>query len=127
MARTLRNPRLNARLARETRLSRAPADQVVDSNSARYSGESGTGFSLMNPAVVRIPRRVFQYLLDQSPIPERCVEAFHVNRTRFELIAEKKIRRRQLTDDGNLEITGRDLRERSTREPSHATTYQQVA
>ena len=30
----------------------------------------------------------------------------------LELIAERKVRRRQLTDDGNVEITGRDLRER---------------
>jgi hypothetical protein len=30
----------------------------------------------------------------------------------LELIVERKIRRRQLTDDGNVEITGRDLRER---------------
>ena len=29
----------------------------------------------------------------------------------LELIAEQKIRRRQLTDDANIEITGRDLRE----------------
>src|SRR5258708_35148217 len=39
---------------------------------------------------VRIGRRVFQHLLDQSPTPERCVEAFHLQRTRFELIVEKK-------------------------------------
>jgi hypothetical protein len=32
--------------------------------------------------------------------------------TQLELIAERKVRRRQLTDDGNSEITGRDLRER---------------
>jgi Protein of unknown function (DUF1488) len=62
---------------------------------------------------VRIGRRVFQRLLDQSPTPERCVEAFYLQRTRFELIVERKIRRRQLTDDGNVEITGRDLRERA--------------
>jgi hypothetical protein len=60
---------------------------------------------------VRVPRRVFQHLLDRSPTPERCVEAFHLQRTRFELIVERKLRRRQLTDDGNVEITGRDLRE----------------
>ena len=60
---------------------------------------------------VRVPRRVFQGLLDQSPTPERCLEAFYLQRTRFELIVERKIRRRQLTDDGNVEITGRDLRE----------------
>jgi uncharacterized protein DUF1488 len=61
---------------------------------------------------VRIARRVFQRLLDQSPTPERCMEAFHLQRTRFELIVERKLRRRQLTDDGNVEITGRDLREK---------------
>lgn len=62
--------------------------------------------------VVRISRRVFQSLLDQAPTPERCLEAYHLDRTRFELIAERKLRRRQLTDDLNVEITGRDLRER---------------
>jgi hypothetical protein len=35
--------------------------------------------------------------------------------TRLELVAERKVRRRQLTDDGNVEITGRDLRERESR------------
>ncbi len=64
---------------------------------------------------VTVPRRVFQRLLDQSPTPERCVEAFHLQRTRFELIVERKLRRRQLTDDGNVEITGRDLREMTSR------------
>jgi hypothetical protein len=39
----------------------------------------------------------------------------NLHRTRFELIAERKVRRRQLTDDGNVEITGRDLREREVR------------
>src|SRR5712691_12296713 len=63
--------------------------------------------------IARIARRVFQRLLDQSPTPERCMEAFHIQRTRFELIVERKLRRRQLTDDGNIEITGRDLREKN--------------
>jgi hypothetical protein len=58
--------------------------------------------------VVRIPRRVFQTLLDQSPTPERCLEAYYLQRTRVELIAERKVRRRQLTEDGNVEISGRD-------------------
>jgi hypothetical protein len=44
--------------------------------------------------VVRIPRRVFQSL-DQAPTPERCLEIYHLDRTRFELIAEHKLRRRQ--------------------------------
>jgi Protein of unknown function (DUF1488) len=62
---------------------------------------------------VRIGRRIFQNLLDQSPTPERCIEAFHLQRTRFELIAERKLRRRQLSNDGNVEITHRDLREKT--------------
>jgi hypothetical protein len=62
---------------------------------------------------VRIGRRVFQRLLDQSPTPERCMEAFHLQRTRFELVVERKVRHRQLTDDGNVEIAGRDLREKT--------------
>jgi len=62
--------------------------------------------------VVRIGRRVFQHLLSESPTPERCVEGDHLHRTRFDQIAERKLRRRQLTDDSNIEIVGRDLRER---------------
>jgi hypothetical protein len=62
---------------------------------------------------VRVGRRVF-HLLDQSPTPERCMEMFHLQRTRFELIVERKLRRRQLTNDGNVEISGRDLREKAT-------------
>jgi hypothetical protein len=61
--------------------------------------------------VVRVPRRVFQRLLPEGPTPERCVEAYYLQRTRFESIAERKLRQRQLTEDGNVEITGRDLRE----------------
>jgi hypothetical protein len=60
--------------------------------------------------VVRVPRRVFQGLLPERPTPEGCVEAYYLQRTRFESIAERKLRRRQLTDDGNVEISGRDLR-----------------
>jgi hypothetical protein len=48
---------------------------------------------------------------------ERCVEAYYLQRTRFESIAERKLRRRQLTEDGNMEISGRDLREGSTVAP----------
>ena len=65
--------------------------------------------------VVRVSRRVFQILLSEALTPERCLEAYHVHRTRLELIAERKVRRRQLTEDGNIEITGRDLREREVR------------
>ena len=61
--------------------------------------------------VVRLPRRVFQPLLHERPTPERCLAAYHLQRTRFERIAERKLRLRQLTEDGNVEITGRDLKE----------------
>ena len=60
--------------------------------------------------VVRVPRRVFQRLLPQRPTPERWFETYYLQRTRFERIAERKLRQRQLTDDGNVEISGRDLR-----------------
>jgi hypothetical protein len=53
---------------------------------------------------------VFQRLLPERPTPERCVEAYYLQRTQFESIAERKLRRRQLTEDGNVEISGRDLR-----------------
>src|SRR5471030_1014229 len=62
---------------------------------------------------VRVGRRVFQHLLSDRPTPERCVEGYHLHRTRFEQIAERKVRRRQLTEDGNVEISGRDVREKS--------------
>jgi hypothetical protein len=42
--------------------------------------------------------------------PERCVEAYYLQRTRFESIAERKLRRYAWTEDGNVEISGRDLR-----------------
>jgi Protein of unknown function (DUF1488) len=80
-------------------------------NSERMEVEFGVEVGEYR-GVVRVPRRVFQRLLGQMPLPERCVEAYHLHRTRLELIVERKIRRRQLTDDGNVEITGRDLRER---------------
>lgn len=60
---------------------------------------------------VSVSRRVFQSLLGDAPTPERCLEAYHLHRTRLELIAERKVRRRQLTDTGDVEITGRDLRD----------------
>jgi hypothetical protein len=49
-------------------------------------------------ALVHVPRRV-QYLLSDATTPECCVEDYHLPRTRFERIAERKLRRRQLTDD----------------------------
>jgi hypothetical protein len=60
--------------------------------------------------VVRVSRRVFQRLLSERPTPEKCVEAYYLQRTRFESIAERKLRRQQLTEDGDVEISGRDFR-----------------
>jgi hypothetical protein len=53
---------------------------------------------------------VFQRLLPERPTPERCVEAYYLQRTPFESIAQRKLRRRQLTEGGNVEISGWDLR-----------------
>ena len=59
---------------------------------------------------VRVPRIVFRRLLGQSVSPEECLEAYHLHRTRFERSVEAKIQRRELSDDGNLDLTGRALR-----------------
>ena len=75
--------------------------------------------------VVRVSRRVFQGLLNQSPTPERCLEAYYLYRTPLEMIAERKVRSRQLTDDGNVVISGRDLRGRGFR--SSAEMHAQAA
>ena len=90
-------------------------------NEERQAVEFGV---ILRPyeGIARIPRRVFQHLLDDSPTPERCMEAFHLQRTRFELVVERKLRRRQLADDGNVEITGRDLREKAS-PPGQATLF----
>ena len=53
---------------------------------------------------------MFQRLLPERPTPERCVEAYYLQRTRFESIAERKLRRRQFTETENVETSGRDLR-----------------
>src|SRR5262249_31199591 len=84
---------------------------MPDGTLKRSAVEFGIGVGEYE-GVVRVSRRVFQILLPEAPTPERCVEAYHLHRTRLELIAERKVRRRQSTDDGNVEITGRDLRER---------------
>ena len=60
--------------------------------------------------VVRVPRQAFRRFIDGAVTPDRCLEAYYLHRTPFERIAERKLRNRQLTDDGNVEIAGRDLR-----------------
>jgi hypothetical protein len=56
--------------------------------------------------LVRVPRRVFQWLLPERPTPERCVEAYYLQRTRFETTPYRKLRRRQLTEDGMWKSAG---------------------
>jgi hypothetical protein len=80
-------------------------------NPDRNTVEFGIGVGEYD-GVVRVSRHVFQILLLEALTPERCLEAYHLHRSRFELIAERKVRRKQLTEDGNVEIIGRDLRER---------------
>jgi len=75
----------------------------------RQAIEFGVGISEYE-GVVRVPRHVFRRFVEGVVTPERCLEAYYLNRTRLELIAERKLRNRQLTDDANVEITGRDLR-----------------
>jgi hypothetical protein len=79
-------------------------------NTEREAVEFGVGIGEYE-GVVRVPRNVFRRSIDGPVTPERCLEAYHLQRTRLELVAERKLRRRQLTEDGNVEITGRDLRE----------------
>jgi len=40
---------------------------------------------------LRVPRRVFQRLPPERPTPERCVEAYYLQRTRSEGIAERTL------------------------------------
>ena len=91
---------------------RFPPDARWNADAAAVEFGIGVG---EYDGVVRVPQRVLQCLLDQSPSPERCLEAYYLHRTGLELIAERKVRHRQLTDDGNVEITGRDLRPREFR------------
>ena len=60
--------------------------------------ESGIGVGEYE-SVVWVSERVFQILVPDAPTPERCVEAYHIHRTRLELIAERKFRRRLPTDE----------------------------
>jgi hypothetical protein len=59
-------------------------------NSQRSVVEFGIGVGEYD-GVVRVSRRVFQILLPEAPTPERCLEAYHLHRTRLELIAERKV------------------------------------
>jgi hypothetical protein len=86
-----------------------PCPEDARWNAERQAVEFGVEIGEYR-GVVRVPRRAFQRLLPERPAPERCVEAYYLQRTRFESIAEWRLRRRQLTEDGNVGISGRDLR-----------------
>ena len=85
-------------------------------NTDRQAVEFGAGIGEYE-GIVRVPRQVFRRFIDGTVTPERCLEAYHLYRTRLELVVERKLRNRQLTDDGNVEVTGRDLREPSRAAP----------
>jgi hypothetical protein len=58
---------------------------------------------------VRVGRTLFRRLLGHAASPEACLESYHLHRTQIERAVEAKIRRRELAEDGNLDLTGRDL------------------
>jgi hypothetical protein len=60
--------------------------------------------------LVRVPSRVFRQLLERRTTPQSCIEAYHLCRSELERAAEAKLRARGLSDDGNIELTLRDLR-----------------
>src|ERR1700724_2898515 len=103
---------------------RFPPDARWDAQRAAVEFGIGVG---EYEGVVRVSRRFFQSLLNETPSPQRCLEAYYLHRTRLELIAERKVRRRQLTEDANIEITGRDLRERNSRPAAHPIAFGRVA
>lgn len=60
--------------------------------------------------VVRVPRRVLRRLVEGAVAPEKCVEAYHLERTWFERVVEAKLRLKELAADGNVDLDSRDLR-----------------
>ena len=60
--------------------------------------------------LVFLPLRVVQSLTGTRPTPAACVEYVHLHRMEFERIAEQKLRARELGEDANVHITGRDIR-----------------
>ena len=60
-------------------------------NPDRIAVEFGIGVGEYE-GIVRVPSACSQILLPEAPTPERCLEAYHLHRTRLELIAERKLR-----------------------------------
>src|SRR5712671_4118661 len=61
-------------------------------NPERSVVEFGIGLGEYE-GLVRVSRRVFQLLLLDASTPERCLETDHLQRTRLEIVAERKVRR----------------------------------
>jgi hypothetical protein len=75
-----------------------PSGRPLSSGSRSANTAAWSGF-----------RRVFQRLLAERPTPGGALKPTTSNGP--ESIAERKLRRRQLTEDGNMEISGREFRE----------------
>jgi uncharacterized protein DUF1488 len=58
---------------------------------------------------VRAPAELFRRLIGGPATPEKCLEGYHLQRTRIERAVEAKLRRRELASDGNVELATRDL------------------
>jgi hypothetical protein len=78
-------------------------------NAKRNAIEFGVGLGDYQ-GVVRVDQRVFRHLIGAPATPAKCIELDHLQRIDFERAAEEKLRRRELADDRNIELTGRDLR-----------------
>jgi len=76
---------------------------------------------------VRVSRRVFQSCLQKRPHPNAASKPTIYTGPRSNSSPERKARRRQLTDGGNVEITGRDLREREAAPASRRIGYRRFA
>ena len=96
---------ISRRSTSATAASRSRSSSIRKQQAVEFGVEIGE-----YRGVVRVPRRVFQRLLPETPTPRGASKPITSKRTRFESIAERKLRRRQLTEDGNVEISGRDLR-----------------
>jgi hypothetical protein len=61
---------------------------------------------------VRVAPAVFRPYLTAPAAPDTCLRAYYELRMELERAAEAKLRRRELAPDGNLDLTGGDLRSR---------------
>lgn len=67
-------------------------------------------FSVAIEGTVRAPLRCSGATARRPATPEKCLEAYHLQRSRFERAVEAKLKRKELADDGNVELATRDLR-----------------